>query len=540
MSPSARSSSLYADKKLSVSFSGSGFLSTYQLGVVRCFLNHAPTVLHVAPRIFGASAGSLVAAAVVCKVRPERVLDELLSFARQLRVLAFGPLNPSGNVLHWIERTMRKILPHDAHRLASGRLAVAMTRVPDGKNTLVSKYESREDVIQALLCSCFFPGYCGMVPPSYKGVHYVDGGFTSIQPLKGAPSSRILTVSPFAGEMDICPQGQESASWYCVVISGASFRVNVANGFRVIHALYPFHLETLEKAYSSGYRDTIRFLHDRNLVSYLSLVKTPSESCLALPPDGWTDLGAAWGEDTGGETEVEMEETNGEGEEEEGEVEQEKKNEQLEDWEDKLRIFMTDSKDCQRQGSLVVDLASLEQDLYLVMPAWLQMSMLCNILAYLSNNKLLWTYMSMRLLSYLLLPVTLPLCLFLRNVQNIPSRGGWWSDLGVWLTQTLNLTFWVWQDLRQFTFFAVNTIVSTIERNVEDWWVVEYEGPVVRPQGQWSSNLRLHLSSSSPTSRHTPSPPPDPLQYTVLFRLDVEPGEREVWMKSPKDISVKG
>ncbi|XP_067096802.1 uncharacterized protein [Osmerus mordax] len=203
---------------------------------------------------------------------------------------------------------------------------------------------------------------------------------------------------------------------------------------------------------------------------------------------------------------------------------------------------MTDSKDRQRQGSLVVDLASLEQDLYLVMPAWLQKSMLCNILAYLSNNKLLWTYMSMRLLSYLLLPVTLPLCLFLINIQNIPSRGGWWSDLGVWLTQALNLTFWVWQDLRQFTFFAVNTIVSTIERNMEDWLEVEveYEGPVVRPQGQWSSNLRLHLSSSSPTSRHTPSPPPDPLQYTVLFRLEVEPGEREVWMKSPKDISVKG
>ena len=70
MSPSARSSSLYAGEKLSVSFSGSGFLATYQLGVVRCFLNHAPTVLDVAPRILGASAGSLVAAAVACKVRP--------------------------------------------------------------------------------------------------------------------------------------------------------------------------------------------------------------------------------------------------------------------------------------------------------------------------------------------------------------------------------------------------------------------------------------------------------------------------------------
>ena len=46
------------------------------------------------------------------------------------------------------------------------------------------------------------------------------------------------------------------------------------------------------------------------------------------------------------------------------------------------------------------------------------------------------------------------------------------SDLAVWLTQALNLTFWVWQDLRQFTFFGYDILVSTIERNMEDWWVV--------------------------------------------------------------------
>ena len=57
------------------------------------------------------------------------------------------------------------------------------------------------------------------------------------------------------------------------------------------------------------------------------------------------------------------------------ELEQEKKNKQLEDGEDKLKIFLTDSRDSQRGGSLVVDLASLEQDLYLVMPAWIQMCM---------------------------------------------------------------------------------------------------------------------------------------------------------------------
>lgn len=52
----------------SISFSGSGFMATYQLGVAQCFLNHVPWILRTAPTVLGASAGSLVAAAVVCEI----------------------------------------------------------------------------------------------------------------------------------------------------------------------------------------------------------------------------------------------------------------------------------------------------------------------------------------------------------------------------------------------------------------------------------------------------------------------------------------
>lgn len=53
-------------ENLSVSFCGSGFLATYQLGVAQSLLDNAPWILRGAPRVYGASAGSLVAAAVVC------------------------------------------------------------------------------------------------------------------------------------------------------------------------------------------------------------------------------------------------------------------------------------------------------------------------------------------------------------------------------------------------------------------------------------------------------------------------------------------
>lgn len=67
----------YGEAPLSISFSGCGFLATYQLGVAQCFLNYAPWILSTAPSVIGASAGSLVAGTVVCRMNPGKRLCQL-------------------------------------------------------------------------------------------------------------------------------------------------------------------------------------------------------------------------------------------------------------------------------------------------------------------------------------------------------------------------------------------------------------------------------------------------------------------------------
>ncbi|XP_036816984.1 patatin-like phospholipase domain-containing protein 2 [Oncorhynchus mykiss] len=197
-----------------------GFQATYQLGVAQSMLDLAPLVLQAAPKVMGASAGSLL---------------------KNARRKSMGPLHLARNVFVWIEGLLRRSLPDDAHIRASGRLAVVMTRIPDGQNTVVSEFTSREDVVQALLCSCFIPGYHGIQPPSYKGVHYVDGGMSSIQPTHSSPYAHTLTVSPFAGEADICPP--DPGSMYVIVMSGMPLNCSVANGYRILEALYPYNWE---------------------------------------------------------------------------------------------------------------------------------------------------------------------------------------------------------------------------------------------------------------------------------------------------------
>lgn len=62
----------YGNQAPSISFSGSGFMATYQLGVTQCFLTYVPRILKTAPYVLGASAGSLVAAVIVCEVSPSK------------------------------------------------------------------------------------------------------------------------------------------------------------------------------------------------------------------------------------------------------------------------------------------------------------------------------------------------------------------------------------------------------------------------------------------------------------------------------------
>uniref|UniRef100_A0AAQ5ZAK2 PNPLA domain-containing protein n=1 Tax=Amphiprion ocellaris TaxID=80972 RepID=A0AAQ5ZAK2_AMPOC len=138
------SSCHYQETPHSISFSGSGFLATYQLGVAQCFLNHAPWILRNAPSVLGASAGSLVAAApVLCSK-----FTSIIHFAKQVKASTLGPLNPSVNIFHWLECIVNKYLPHDAHQLAGGRLAIAMTRLTDGKHVVMSEFHSKEDIVQ--------------------------------------------------------------------------------------------------------------------------------------------------------------------------------------------------------------------------------------------------------------------------------------------------------------------------------------------------------------------------------------------------------
>ncbi|XP_068026849.1 1-acylglycerol-3-phosphate O-acyltransferase Pnpla3-like [Melanerpes formicivorus] len=248
----------------SVSFAGCGFLGVYHIGAATCLQERAPHVIRDARHIYGASAGALCGAVLVAGGSLAQACADVLALAKEARKRNLGPLHPSFNVIKIIRDGLMRNLPENAHQLTSGRLCVSLTRVSDGKNALVSHFNSKEEVVQALICSSFVPIYCGLIPPSFRGVRYVDGGISDNLP--HYESKNTITVSPFAGECDICPKGN-SANFHEMNVTNTSIQFSLGNFYRLTQALFPPEPKVLGEICEQGYSDALKFLKENGILS---------------------------------------------------------------------------------------------------------------------------------------------------------------------------------------------------------------------------------------------------------------------------------
>ncbi|XP_063784989.1 patatin-like phospholipase domain-containing protein 2 [Pseudophryne corroboree] len=260
-----------------LSFAGCGFLGVYHVGVSSCLQERAPYLITEASRIYGASAGALNAAALVCGSCLAECCSDVMEVAKEARKRNLGPLHPSFNLVKILKNGLYRNLPDNAHELASGKLCISLTRVSDGENVLVSDFSSKEELIQALVCSAFVPVYCGIIPPTFRGVRYVDGGISNNLPEYELKNT--ITVSPFSGESDICPR-DNSTNFHELRVTNTSIQFSLRNLYRLTRALFPPEPKVLGEMCQQGYNDALRFLKDNNLLREPS----PSSNLLLTAP----------------------------------------------------------------------------------------------------------------------------------------------------------------------------------------------------------------------------------------------------------------
>uniref|UniRef100_A0A452ICP2 PNPLA domain-containing protein n=1 Tax=Gopherus agassizii TaxID=38772 RepID=A0A452ICP2_9SAUR len=162
-------------------------------------------------------------------------------------------LCPGYRMLRIIEKRLSQTLSENSHQLASGKLCISLTRLLDLQNVIISEYRSKEELIQVMVAFCFLPIYCGFNPPSFQGMRYIDGGMTNVQP--GSDSETMITVSPYTGEVDICPRDCP-AYFNCIGFFRSTFQLSVENLCRFSYSIFPPSLSF----YLKGYHDAIFFL----------------------------------------------------------------------------------------------------------------------------------------------------------------------------------------------------------------------------------------------------------------------------------------
>ncbi|XP_035756027.1 patatin-like phospholipase domain-containing protein 1 [Egretta garzetta] len=176
---------------------------------------------------------------------------------------------------------LNKDLPTNAHQLVSGKLHVILTRVHDWRSVMVSEFASREDLIQALICSCFVPLCFGFLPPRYHGVRYIDGEFSMWQ--ANFVSRATITVSAFTGEYDICPK-DGPAAFFALQLSDCILHISKRNVCRLHYVLRLPTCQVLEQFYTHGYQDAASFLKRLSEfgINYLDedfMLSLANESC---------------------------------------------------------------------------------------------------------------------------------------------------------------------------------------------------------------------------------------------------------------------
>ncbi|XP_014832128.1 PREDICTED: patatin-like phospholipase domain-containing protein 4 isoform X1 [Poecilia mexicana] len=250
---------------LNLSFAACGFMGIYHLGAVGAFLRHGDKLLGSLRACAGASGGALVAAVLITAPdKLEHCTEFTCKFAESVRQQRFGAITPGFNFMLILREALEEILPSEAHSLASERLYVSITHCRSGKNHIVSRFPSRDELIMALLASSFVPLYAGLRPVEFSGQKWIDGGFTDSLPI--LPVGRTITVSPFAGLQDVCPvhRGRFNTQ---LSLANMKIMFSMENVKRLNQALFPPSLRTMHAICEEGHTDAVRFLKREDLMS---------------------------------------------------------------------------------------------------------------------------------------------------------------------------------------------------------------------------------------------------------------------------------
>ncbi|KAJ4917130.1 Acyl transferase/acyl hydrolase/lysophospholipase superfamily protein [Raphanus sativus] len=222
------------------SFSAAGLLFPYHLGVAQLLIEKG-YITDTTP-LAGASAGAIVCATITSGASMQEALEATKVLAHDCR--RNGTAFRLGAVLR---DSMERLLPDDIHIRSNGRVRVAITQVSwKLRGLLVDQFDSKSDLINAVIASSFVPGYLAPMPATmFRDRVCVDGGLTLFMP----PTAAAKTVR-------VCAFSASNFELKDIGINPDCNPLNRATSRQLLNwAMEPAEDEVLEKLFELGYAD---------------------------------------------------------------------------------------------------------------------------------------------------------------------------------------------------------------------------------------------------------------------------------------------
>lgn len=246
-----------------LSFAGASCLGVYNTGAALAFREFAP---HIAARkTLGASSGVFTAVLLATGMSLHHGISCIAKLVVRCRSRALRAFSPGLNIWGVLRADLEKCLPNDAHLKSHDKAFFSLTTVATLSNKLLSEFESRDELIEAILAALFIPFIIGIVPPKVRGVRYIDGGFTGNFVTL---DENTITVSPFFGLGCVRPK---STSFYLL-----DTMFNPVNIMRLLKSFFPPPPKELEGLSLDGYKDALRFIRDHDLYACTNCARLPS------------------------------------------------------------------------------------------------------------------------------------------------------------------------------------------------------------------------------------------------------------------------
>jgi hypothetical protein len=148
--------------KIGFSLSPGGLLFPYHIGVLSS-LSKRGYVTDSTP-LAGSSAGAIAVASHAVGVDPEKALNACIRISEKCTVLG----GARGRLMPLLEEELRTLIPDDGHEIVKqrpGLTGLAYREIfPSPKNVLATKFDSKDDLMEAVCNSSMFPFFTSNLP----------------------------------------------------------------------------------------------------------------------------------------------------------------------------------------------------------------------------------------------------------------------------------------------------------------------------------------------------------------------------------------